>query len=345
MASAPAESLLDLLKATSRSFYLTLRVLPDAIRPQIGLAYLLARTTDTIADTDVVPPARWLEALQKLRGRISGESANPLEFGELAEEQALHSEQLLLESVEESLALMQTFSAEDQRLVRAALETITSGQELDLQRFADSSRDKIVALRTGAELDDYTYRVAGCVGEFWTKICRAHLFPHAAVDDARLLADGIRFGKGLQLVNILRDLPVDLRKGRCYLPGDELSKIGLSPSDLLDPANEKKVRPLYGRWLDLAQSHLEGGWVYTNSLPASQRRVRLACAWPILIGARTISRLRTGRVLDAGSRIKVPRQEVRRIMLRSILCYPFPGVWQRQFDFHVKAVASGCDLA
>ncbi len=40
----------DLLKRTSRSFYLTLRVLPAAVRPQIGLAYLLARTTDTVAD-------------------------------------------------------------------------------------------------------------------------------------------------------------------------------------------------------------------------------------------------------------------------------------------------------
>ena len=34
----------ELLKQTSRSFYLTLRVLPAAVRPQIGLAYLLART-------------------------------------------------------------------------------------------------------------------------------------------------------------------------------------------------------------------------------------------------------------------------------------------------------------
>ena len=49
------DALNQLLKQTSRSFYLTLRVLPGAIRPQIGLAYLLARTTDTIADTELVP--------------------------------------------------------------------------------------------------------------------------------------------------------------------------------------------------------------------------------------------------------------------------------------------------
>ena len=62
-----------LLRATSRSFYLTLRVLPRAIRPQIGLAYLLARATDTIADTKIVPVERRLEALRALRARILGE--------------------------------------------------------------------------------------------------------------------------------------------------------------------------------------------------------------------------------------------------------------------------------
>ena len=55
MSEAQKELLVDLLQATLRSFYLTLRVLPAAVRPQIGLAYLLARTTDTIADTELVP--------------------------------------------------------------------------------------------------------------------------------------------------------------------------------------------------------------------------------------------------------------------------------------------------
>ena len=124
-----------------------------------------------------------------------------------------------------------------------------------------------IALQTNAELDDYTYRVAGCVGEFWTKICRAHLFPEARLDDAQLLANGIRFGKGLQLVNILRDLPADLRKGRCYLPAEKLDEAGLQPAGLLSPANEAKFLPLYHRYLDAAESHLAAGWAYTNSLP------------------------------------------------------------------------------
>jgi farnesyl-diphosphate farnesyltransferase len=348
----------DLLKATSRSFYLTLRVLPARVRPQIGLAYLLARTTDTIADTEIVPPAQRLDALQKLRERILGQSSAPLNCGELAQRQNLSAEKLLLEKTEDSLALLQTLSPEDLKLVRDVLATITSGQEMDLRRFAPSestlSRDNekiklglqsIIALETEAELDDYTYRVAGCVGEFWTKICRAHLFPRAGLDEKQFIMDSIRFGKGLQLVNILRDLPADLKKGRCYLPMEKLEPAHLLPETLFSPVNAVRFLKLYGGYLDQAESHLRAGWDYTNTLPFGQFRVRLACAWPVLIGARTIEKLRAAGVTELQQRVKIPRGEVRGIMLRSVLACPFPWAWRRLFPAGRKAVASGHELA
>jgi farnesyl-diphosphate farnesyltransferase len=348
----------DLLQATSRSFYLTLRVLPARVRPQIGLAYLLARTTDTIADTEILPVAQRLDALQKLRQRILGQNSAPLNFGELAEKQSLSAEKLLLEKVEGSLAALENFSEADRKLIRDVLATITSGQELDLRRFAplestlqrDGDKLKlglqpIIALETAAELDDYTYRVAGCVGEFWTKICRAHLFPRARLDEEQFIADGIRFGKGLQLVNILRDLPADLKNGRCYLPLQKLDAVKLSPEVLLSPANEQKFLPLFREYLDQAESHLAAGWRYTNTLPFAQFRVRLACAWPVLLGAKTIEKLRTANVVELQQRVKVTRGEVRGILLRSVLLCPFPGWWRKQFAAAGKAVASGEELA
>ncbi len=318
-----------LLKQVSRSFYLTLRVLPASIRTQIGLAYLLARTTDTIADTELVPVDRRMEALQDLRKRILGQSEAPLALGELATHQAKPAERDLLEKCETSLSLLRTLTLSDLRLVREVLGTITSGQELDLHRFAGASSAHIIALKKDEELDDYTYRVAGCVGEFWTRICRAHLFPKAPLDEGELLANSVRFGKGLQLVNILRDLPADLRSGRCYLADEKLAASGLTPAQLLDPANEPAFRPLYNGCLDRAEGHLLAGWEYTNALPRNCARVRLACAWPILIGLETLRRLRSGVVLDPRSRIKVSRREVNRLMLRSVLLYPFPSAWKR----------------
>jgi farnesyl-diphosphate farnesyltransferase len=327
----------ELLKSVSRSFYLTLRALPSSVRFQIGLAYLLARTTDTIADTEILSVDQRLEALQRLRARIQGESRAPLAFGELAQQQGLPGERVLLERTEDSLALLARLSSLDLHLVRAVLETITSGQELDLQRFAGASNTKIVALQTDAELDDYTYRVAGCVGEFWTRICRAHVFPRAKLNEARLLADGIRFGKGLQLVNILRDMPNDLRKGRCYLPAPALAAAGLQPSDLLEPAGEKKFRTVYDRYLATAADHLAAGWSYTNALPWRCARIRLACAWPVLIGVRTLARLRTENPLDPVKPVKVTRPEVTGILWRSVLLYPVPPLWRMQARLAVSS--------
>jgi farnesyl-diphosphate farnesyltransferase len=328
MGHGPDYLLTSLLREVSRSFYLTMRVLPARIRSQIGLAYLLARTTDTIADTELVPLEQRLGALQALRERILGSREAGLDFGELARHQGSPAECVLLKKCEESLALLQTSEPADRQLIREVLATIISGQELDLRRFAGATADHVVALRTDAELDDYTYRVAGCVGEFWTKLCRARLFPTAPLDDAVLLAKGVRFGKGLQLVNILRDLPADLRHGRCYLPAEELSAYGLKPEDLLQPANEPRLRPLYDSWLGRAEAHLLAGWDYTNMLPGRCVRVRLGCAWPILIGLETLKLLHAGNVLDPQHRIKVSRRRVRQLRWRSVLYYPWPAAWR-----------------
>jgi farnesyl-diphosphate farnesyltransferase len=353
----------DLLKATARSFYLTLRVLPGRVRNQIGLAYLLARTADTIADTELVPVADRLQALRRLRERILGDPAAPLEFGELAAEQGSAAERLLLEKTEDSLAALRQLSSGDRALVTAVLTTITSGQELDLRRFAarestlpvpagtpqeqsagfknserppetgnyNAHRRRIIALKTQAELSDYTYRVAGCVGEFWTKLCRAHLFPEARLDEAQFIADGVRFGQGLQLVNILRDLPADLKNGRCYLPTELLEPAGLTPETLLAPGNEGAFLPLYRAQLDQAEAHLRAGWRYIDTLPFGQFRVRLACAWPILLGLKTILKLRTAEVADLQRRVKVSRNEVYGIIVRSTLASPAPFLWRRLY--------------
>src|SRR5260370_2631094 len=98
------------------------------------------------------------------------------------------------------------------------LNTIISGQELDLRRFAGSSADRILALRTDAELEDYTYRGAGCVGEFWTKMCRGHVFPQPPLADSFLVANTAPFGKRLQHINILPTFPPHCLHDRCILP-------------------------------------------------------------------------------------------------------------------------------
>jgi farnesyl-diphosphate farnesyltransferase len=341
MADARAPLLTDLLRQVSRSFYLTLRVLPRAVRPPIGLAYLLARTADTVADTGLLPVEQRLNALGQFRERLRGRTTAPLNWTPLTNAQGTPAEQTLLARVEDSLALLATLPAEDAELVRHVLDIILTGQELDLLRFREASAARLVALETDADLDDYTYRVAGCVGEFWTRLCCRRLFRAGEVNEPQLLADGVRFGRGLQLVNILRDVPADARMGRCYIPRARLAAAGLQPEDLLKPESEPAFRPVYDELLNQAEAHLRAGWNYTNALPANQWRLRLACAWPVLLGAGTLERLRTGPVLAAARPVKISRPEVRSTLWRSVVRVPFPRAFRRLWSAPGVEAGSG----
>jgi farnesyl-diphosphate farnesyltransferase len=321
--------LTGLLRDVSRSFYLTLRVLPKSIRNEIGLAYLLARATDTIADTEAIAVPERLTALRELRQAILSPHLMKIDLPALQSSQTNPGERILLERINDALALLFSFSPSDRELIQTVLQTITEGQEMDLLRFGHAAPPNVVALQSDAELDDYTFRVAGCVGEFWTRICFAHLSPAPRQNLNSLVPRAIRFGQGLQLVNILRDLPADLAKGRCYLPEPALRQHNLRPVDLLDPGVEQRLRPLYDQWLQKANDHLLSGWSYVLDLPFSWMRVRLACAWPVLIGLQTCEKLSRGPILDPAQRIKVSRPEIKKIMAKSITTYLFPGIWAR----------------
>jgi farnesyl-diphosphate farnesyltransferase len=327
--AAPNELLGPVLRDVSRSFYLTLRVLPRSVRTQIGLAYLLARTTDTIADTNLVPWKERVERLRQFRERIRYTDALPVDFSDLAQGQDNPAERRLLEHSHDTLEILDSMAPEDRGQIQLLLETITRGQELDLRRFGDGNT--LIALQTAGKLEDYTYHVAGCVGEFWTRLTRKHCFPEAQLDDDEFLAEAARFGRGLQLVNVLRDLPRDLRHGRCYLPADELGAANLQPSDLLDPNVWSKLKPVYNNWMQTARTHLLAGWRYTNTVPFDQYRLRLACAWPILLGGKTLDKLSATNPLQPEPRIKATRGEVRSILWRSVWRLPFRNAWGNLF--------------
>ena len=104
------------------------------------------------------------------------------------------------------------------------------------------------------------------------------------------------------------------------------------PEILLSPAAQEKFLPLFREHLDKAESHLRAGWRYTNTLPFGQFRVRLACAWPILIGLRTIEKLRAADANGLRARVKVSRGEIYRIIFKSAVASFFPFWWRRLAD-------------
>ena len=319
----------DLLKRTSRSFHLTLRALPKNIRGQIGMLYLLARLADTIADSKVGDPQQLLDSIEQYNAFCQGRSDALPDLSELAAIQDDPSEAELLREVSFVAGALDRYSEADKRSILTCLDIIVSGQVLDIQRFAFNEPGVITTLANDDEVDDYTYRVAGCVGEFWTRMTLAHRFQVTPEREAELFETGVRFGKALQLINIVRDLPEDLRIGRCYIPEGRLGEVGLATSDLLEPANMDRFRPLHHEYIARAEDHLDAAVAYIEMLPHREYRVRLATILPVIIGQRTLALVRAGNALDIDGRIKVQRKEIKRLLRQTIFALPFKGASKR----------------
>jgi farnesyl-diphosphate farnesyltransferase len=309
----------DVLKRVSRSFYLTLAILPHAVRSQIGLAYLLARAADTIADTGELDDAVRLECLRQLKGQLW---VSAPDWGRIQKikarvitKQPNPDERRLLEELEGCFRIFQGFSPIDRSHIAQVLSVLIGGMEFDLHQFPKTNGQSLHALKAIHDFEFYTYAVAGCVGEFWTKMVCTHLPGFRQWDQSCMIPLGIRYGKGLQMVNILRDLPRDLRNGRCYIPQVLLDQVHLSPDQLLDEVSAQAFRPLFRNLIQEARDHLDQGWRYTMAIPRMEIRLRLACMWPILIGIRTLQQLSVSRhELSPNFPIKVARSEVYRIV-------------------------------
>lgn len=302
-----------LLRGVSRSFYLSIRLLPAPLRRPIGVAYLLARAADTLADTTNVPPSE--RAVKLIAWAAAIEGTDPaIDVHKLAADvaplQRDDAERALMQALPECLACLEDLEPQDKEDVRGVLRKITRGQALDLERFTDSAVPR--ALDSAAQLDEYTYLVAGCVGEFWTDLCVRHLPGFAALPHQEMRELGRRYGMALQLVNILRDAGADLADGRCYFPADELAAAGLSPEAVTRDAD--RFEAVWRRWESQAREGIALGMRYSHAVHS--RRVRAASALPALLAARTLALLRAAGPQRLRGKVKVPRSEVRALMGR-----------------------------
>ena len=143
-----------------------------------------------------------------------------------------------------------------------------------------------------------------------------------------MLALGVQYGKGLQLINILRDVGSDLRAGRCYLPAEELHSLGLMTEEIL--AKPTRVESIMRHWREKAGHGLVAGIDYACAI--KQRRVRFATALPALIGARTLSLMREAGAEVFERTVKVSRAEVRKIMASAALSAASPSSLRRIFE-------------
>jgi farnesyl-diphosphate farnesyltransferase len=278
---------LRILERTARSFYLTLRLLPRAVRGDASLGYLLARATDTIADTSSHPAPHRVAILRAAVSSLGRESIDGYSAAEWTATQRDPAERELLSA----LPLLWRRAAQrperaKQRLVRV-MSHILEGQIFDLERFGDGA-----APLTGEELERYTFLVAGSVGEFWTDLCADELRDFSRDPSDLMRLRGRRYGQALQLVNILRDRRMDAGIGRVYVREEDVA-----------------------RWGAKAREWLAESVPYCASLRSG--RLRYATLLPALLGWRTLA-LAVANARGMITPPKVPRSEVRRWMRRAL---------------------------
>lgn len=301
----------SILKGVSRSFYLSIRCLPQEMRKPVGIAYLFARASDTLADVAEIAPLQKLEWLDYFEKGLNESNFHVLITAlKKIESQVLSnnpSECQLLYSLQKIIVILDQQQAEIQEAVRLVLQRIIKGQRLDVRRFEIEHE----SVQTEAELLEYCYLVAGCVGEFWTRIGFISAIGCCAAEDSdfprfshfpekKLMELGREFGIGLQLVNVLRDAPRDLENGRCYLPFiDQLN---------LNTRND---------WIKKTKPRLQQGLIYAASL--TKKRNRIAVYLPAKLGLKTLEILEKSSQQQWREGLKVSRHCVYVQLMKSLL--------------------------
>ncbi len=207
-----------LLAETSRTFALSIPRLPEPVRDEVTLAYLLFRIADTFEDAATWSRARRLDALSEfssLLERHDSDRARALVSSWLREPPCDHQGYLdLLRETPDVLDRAQRLEARARAVViRHALRT-AHGMAGFVARSDERGSLRLTDLE---DLKAYCYVVAGIVGELLTDLFLIAA-PSLSSVEGDLRARAVTFGEALQLVNITKDADDDARDGRVYLP-------------------------------------------------------------------------------------------------------------------------------
>lgn len=271
----------DLLQKTSRTFALSIPLLPGETREAVGIAYLLFRIADTFEDSTGWPLTERLRALDdfvKLLHTPDVSRAQTLGAQWVAARPCEQEGYLeLLGATDEVITALLSLSAEARVIVvRHAIRT-AEGMASFVARPSERNALEITSL---PELRAYCYVVAGIVGELLTELFQLADATLARAPHAEALTSrAVLFGEALQLVNILKDAGDDAKEKRSFLPPgvDRASLFALARSDL-DAARE------YVRALEIA--HSDRGFVAFTALPVLLAEEALAAVEARGVGAK-----------------------------------------------------------
>lgn len=218
-----------ILGSVSRTFALTIPLLPPAIEKVVGNTYLLCRIVDTIEDAaDLSPQTKQELSALFLQAVLEN---TPVESFvkpclEALKNYGNQDELDLIAHTPTILRILHTCSHSDQAAVSRCVSIMSEG----MSRFHGKQCKE--GLKDLGEFEEYCYVVAGVVGELLTTIFSNHSKNFAnRIKNQEALA--IAFGQALQMTNILKDSPEDKARGVSWKPA------AISQAQLLNIAYKK----------------------------------------------------------------------------------------------------------
>lgn len=298
---------IDILQGVSRTFALTIPVLPPALCRAVGNAYLLCRIADTIEDDAGLDLAAKQRYSDWFLGTVLGEREAVAFAAELAPRLAPHAtaaERELIANTPRVIRITRDL-APDQIAALARCVRVMSDGMVHYQ-----GQETLDGLPDQRAMDRYCYYVAGVVGEMLTALF-CHHCPELEPQRERLMKLGISFGQGLQMTNILKDIWEDRARGACWLPRSAFEARGIRLSTLTagdgGEAFAEGLRGLVG----IAHGHLRNALDYTLAIPARERGLRKFCLWALGMAVLTLRRIDARPHFRSGQEVKISRRSVK----------------------------------
>jgi farnesyl-diphosphate farnesyltransferase len=312
------KKLLEILKHTSRSVYLSIAIMPKDLKNLFAVAYLLCRTADTIADTLILPCEIKLTAIKKFP-QITASPGKSKSFtdeliGKILPAGKLKHERILIETLPEILNALSQLTKTEKELICVVVGQICKGMEIDLAYFKKT--DAPEAFQTYSQLENYCRYIGGAPGAFWAKSIILHAGIKKNAEKMVKLATSI--GEGLQITNILKDLSEDIKNKRCYLPVEDLKQVNLTPKNLLNPSSINTLKPVLKKWIKYAVSKLDNGEEFMRLLPKKHFRFKSATIWPIYWCMDTLQEIyKSDELLNPRYKTKIAKSKIYLTILKT----------------------------
>lgn len=296
------------LFAVSRTFALTIPELPQPLREVVGNSYLLCRIADTIEDEPALSDPRKARLLGEFAGAVAGRSrAGPFaaQLVPMLSDATAEGERDLVANAPLVLGLTHGFPPAQRVAIERCIRVMTEG----MSEFGGGVPD---GLGTLDDLERYTYCVAGVVGEMITDLMCEYSAEIAGRHDL-LYPLSRRFGCGLQLVNILKDVWEDNRRGVCWLPRAAFG----ADIDLSSPDSRTEAAFVEGlnALIAVAREHLDAALEYTLLIPPRETGIRRFLLWTLGLAVLTLRRIHANPRFRSAEDVKVTRRDVRAMIL------------------------------